>query len=112
MLQHVRIKLKHGDARETAFTTYSIFVMVVYNDNASIFETINSEQNQKTTLTEYFQANIDYPLARKITYMDFPFCLYGPMGRKNGPSNKEGAVSNAFISSVLPLVNAISCVHC
>jgi hypothetical protein len=37
---------------------------VVYNDNASIFETINSEQNQKTTLTEYFQTNIDYPLAR------------------------------------------------
>jgi hypothetical protein len=30
--------------------------------NANIFETINSEQNQKTTLTEYFQANIDYPL--------------------------------------------------
>jgi hypothetical protein len=27
---------------------------VVYNDNASIFETVNSEQNQKTTLTEYF----------------------------------------------------------
>jgi hypothetical protein len=45
---------------------------VVYNDNANIFETVNSEQNQKTTLTEYFQANIDYPLAREITYMDFP----------------------------------------
>jgi hypothetical protein len=28
--------------------------MIVYNDNANIFETINSEQNQKTTLTEYF----------------------------------------------------------
>jgi hypothetical protein len=27
---------------------------VVYNDNANIFETINSEQNQKTTFTEYF----------------------------------------------------------
>jgi len=34
---------------------------VVYNDNANIFETVNSEQNQKTTLIEYFQANIDYP---------------------------------------------------
>jgi hypothetical protein len=45
---------------------------VVYNDNASIFETVNSEQNQKTTFTEYFQANIDYPLAREVTYMDFP----------------------------------------
>ncbi len=43
---------------------------VVYNDNASIFETVNSEQNQKTTLTEYFQANIDYPLAKEVTYMD------------------------------------------
>jgi hypothetical protein len=45
--------------------------IVVYNDNASIFETVNSEQNQKTMFTEYFQANIDYPLAREVTYMDF-----------------------------------------
>ncbi len=37
---------------------------VVYNDNASILETVNSKQNHKTTFTEYFQANIDYPLAR------------------------------------------------
>jgi len=44
----------------------------VYNDNANIFEIVNSEQNQKTTLTKYFQANIDYPLARVVTYMDFP----------------------------------------
>ncbi len=43
---------------------------VMYNESANIFETINSEQNQKTTFTEYFQANIDYPLARKVTYMD------------------------------------------
>jgi hypothetical protein len=27
---------------------------VVYNDNASNFETINSEQNHKTTFTKYF----------------------------------------------------------
>jgi hypothetical protein len=45
---------------------------VVYNDNANIFEIVNNEQNQKTTLTEYFQANIDYPLAREVMYMDFP----------------------------------------
>jgi hypothetical protein len=45
---------------------------VVYNDNANIFEIVNNEQNQKTTLTKYFQANIDYPLAREVTYMDFP----------------------------------------
>ena len=45
---------------------------VMYNDSANIFETINSEQNQKTTFTEYFQANIDYPLAKEVTYMDFP----------------------------------------
>ncbi len=55
---------------------------VVYNDNASIFETINSEQNQKTTLTEYFQANIDYPLAKKVTYMDFPFVFTWTNGTK------------------------------
>jgi hypothetical protein len=40
---------------------------VVYNDNANIFEIINSKQNHKTTVTEYFQANIDYPLAREVT---------------------------------------------
>jgi hypothetical protein len=55
---------------------------VVYNDNANIFETINSEQNQKITLTEYFQANIDYPLARKVTYMDFPFVFTWTNGTK------------------------------
>jgi hypothetical protein len=55
---------------------------VVYNDNASIFETINSEQNQKTMFTEYFQANIDYPLARKVTYMDFPFVFTWTNGTK------------------------------
>ncbi len=46
---------------------------VVYNDNVSIFEIVNNDQNQKITLTEYFQANIDYPLAKEVTYMDFPF---------------------------------------
>jgi hypothetical protein len=55
---------------------------VVYNDNASIFENVNSEQNQKTTLTEYFQANIDYPLARKVTYMDFPSVFTWTNGMK------------------------------
>ncbi len=39
-------------------------------------------------------------------------CLHGPMGQKNGPSGREGVVSSAFISSVLPLANVISCVHC
>jgi hypothetical protein len=28
MLQHVRIKLKHGNARKTMFTTYCILVML------------------------------------------------------------------------------------
>jgi hypothetical protein len=56
--------------------------MVVYNDNASIFETVNSEQNQKTTFTEYFQANIDYPLAREVTYMDFPSVFTWTNGTK------------------------------
>jgi len=85
---------------------------VVYNDNASIFETINSEQNQKTTLTKYFQANIDYPLAKKVTYMDFPSVFTWINGMKKWTIRKEGVLSGAFISSVLPLANAISCVHC
>jgi hypothetical protein len=55
---------------------------VVYNDNASIFEIVNSEQNQKTMFTEYFQANIDYPLAREVTYMDFPFVFTWTNGTK------------------------------
>ncbi len=42
----------------------------------------------------------------------FPFCLHGPMGRKNGPSDRKGVVLGAFISSILPLANIISCVHC
>jgi len=28
MLQHVRVKLKHGDARETAITTYYILIIL------------------------------------------------------------------------------------
>jgi len=55
---------------------------VVYNDNASIFETVNSKQNQKTTLTKYFQANIDYPLAKEVTYMDFPFVFTWTIRRR------------------------------
>jgi hypothetical protein len=55
---------------------------VVYNDNVSIFEIVNSEQNEKTTLTEYFQANIDYPLAKEVTYMDFPFMFTWTNGTK------------------------------
>jgi len=63
---------------------------VVYNDNASIFETINSEQNQKTTFTEYFQANIDYPLARKVTYMDFPYVFTWTNGTKKWTIRQKG----------------------
>ncbi len=63
---------------------------VVYNDNASIFEIINSEQNQKTTIIEYFQANIDYPLARKVTYMDFPFVFTWTNGTKKWTIWKRG----------------------
>jgi hypothetical protein len=55
---------------------------VVYNDNASIFDIVNNEQNQKTMFTEYFQANIDYPLARKVTYMDLPFMFTCTNGMK------------------------------
>jgi hypothetical protein len=55
---------------------------IMYNDNANIFEIINSKQNQKTMLTEYFQANIDYPLAREVTYMDFPSTFTWTNGMK------------------------------
>ncbi len=55
---------------------------VMYNDNAIIFEIVNSEQNQKTTLTEYFQANIDYPLAKEVMYMDFPTVFTWTNGTK------------------------------
>jgi len=64
--------------------------MVVYNDNASIFETANSEQNQKTTLTKYFQANIDYPLVREVTYMDFPFVFTWTNGTKKWTIRQRG----------------------
>jgi len=33
-------------------------------------------------LTEYFQANIDYPLARVVTYMDFPSVFTWTNGMK------------------------------
>jgi hypothetical protein len=55
---------------------------VVYNDNVSIFEIVNSKQNQKITLIEYFQDNIDYPLAREVMYMDFPFVFTWTNGTK------------------------------
>jgi hypothetical protein len=55
---------------------------VMYNDNANIFETVNSEQNQKTMLTEYFEANIDYPLAREVMYLDFPSMFTWTNGTK------------------------------
>jgi hypothetical protein len=63
---------------------------VVYNDNANIFETVNSEQNQKTTFTEYFQANIDYPLAREVTYMDFPSVFTWTNGTKKWTIRQRG----------------------
>jgi hypothetical protein len=55
---------------------------VMYNDNANIFEIVNNEQNQKTTFTKYFQTNIDYPLAKEVTYMDFPFVFTWTNGMK------------------------------
>ncbi len=63
---------------------------VVYNDNANIFEIVNSEQNQKTTFTEYFQANIDYPLAKEVTYMDFPFVFTWTNGTKKWTIRQRG----------------------
>jgi hypothetical protein len=63
---------------------------VMYNDNANIFEIVNSEQNQKTTLTEYFQANIDYPLAKEIMYMDFPFVFTWTYGTKKWTIRQRG----------------------
>jgi hypothetical protein len=85
---------------------------VVYNDNASIFETINSDQNQKTTFIKYFQANIDYPLAKEVTYMDFPFVFTWTNGTKKWTIGQRGCCVGAFISLVLLLANGISYVHC
>jgi hypothetical protein len=85
---------------------------VMYNDNASIFETINSEQNQKTCSLNTSKPILITPWPEKSRTWIFPLCLHGPMGRKNGPSGREGVVSGAFISLVLPLANVISCVHC
>ncbi len=64
--------------------------MVVYNDNSSIFETVKSEQNQKTTFTEYFKTNIDYPLAREITYMGFPSVFTWTNGTKKWTIRQRG----------------------
>jgi len=64
--------------------------IVMYNDNASIFETVNSEQNQKTTLTEYLQANIDYPLAREVMYMNFPSVFTWTNGTKKWTIRQRG----------------------
>jgi hypothetical protein len=63
---------------------------VMYNDNASIFEIVNCEQNQKTTLTKYFQANIDHPLAKNVTYMDFPSMFTWNNGTKNWIIRQRG----------------------
>jgi hypothetical protein len=63
---------------------------VMYNDNANIFETVNNEQNQKTMLIEYFQVNIDYPLAREVTYMDFPFVFTWTNGMKKWTIRQRG----------------------
>jgi hypothetical protein len=52
------------------------------------------------------------PWPKKSRTCIFPPCLQRPMGRKNGPSGREGAVWGAFILSVLLLVNIISCIHC
>jgi hypothetical protein len=52
------------------------------------------------------------PWPNKSRTWIFPPCLHGPMGQKNGPFGKEGVVSGAFISLVLPLAKVISCVHC
>jgi hypothetical protein len=52
------------------------------------------------------------PWPEKSRTWIFPSCLHGPMGRNNGPSDREGVVSGVFISSVLLLTNDISYVHC
>jgi hypothetical protein len=39
---------------------------------------------------KYFQANIDYPLARKITYMDFPFVFTWTNGTKKWTIRQRG----------------------
>jgi hypothetical protein len=52
------------------------------------------------------------PWPQKSRTWIFLLCLHGPMGRKNGPSSREGVVSSAFILLILLLANAISYIHC
>ncbi len=85
---------------------------VVYNDNASIFKTVNSEQNQKKHSPNTSKPILITPWPEKSRTWIFPPCLHGPMGRKNGPFGRKGAMSGAFISLVPPLANVISCIHC
>jgi hypothetical protein len=84
-------KMHDGTSSVTRLAVHELGMhTVVYNDNASIFETINSEQNQKTTLIEYFQANIDYPLAREVTYMNFPSVFTWTNGTKKWTIQHRG----------------------
>jgi hypothetical protein len=84
-------RMHDGTPSVTRLTTHEPRMhTVVYNDNAIIFETVNSKQNQKTTLIEYFQANIDYPLAREVTYMDFPFVFTWTNGTKKWTIRQRG----------------------
>ncbi len=77
---------------------------VVYNDNASIFENVNREQNQKTTLIEYFQANINYPLAKEVTYMDFPSVFTWTNGTKKWTIRQRGCCVR-YLYLVSPFVS-------
>jgi hypothetical protein len=40
-------------------------------------------------LIEYFQANIDYPLAREVTYMEFPSMFTWTNGMKKMDHSTE-----------------------
>ncbi len=62
----------------------------MYNDNANIFEIINREKIWKTMFIEYFQANIDYPLAKEVTYMDFPSMFTWTNGTKKWTIRQRG----------------------
>jgi hypothetical protein len=45
---------------------------------------------------EYFQANIDYPLAREVTYMDFPFVFTWTNGTKKWTIRQRGCCVKCF----------------
>ncbi|CAG8549042.1 12819_t:CDS:2 [Gigaspora margarita] len=57
-----------------------------FNEDDNIEEVIDTEQNQRTTLTEYFKMNAQDPDARDLLYADFLCTTHGIRQLKHGKS--------------------------